>query len=185
MNNKGFMMAEVVVVSAIVLTLLGSIYASYNKLYSLYSTRIDYYDAVTLYKLAYYRDCLIEEAKINLAITNLKKTNDPTKNFLDVASIQGITVDETDRVFLVYNHKEALTQEVAAKIKEKNINATFKDYIDYLHTSDELFKNNKSNFVMIMERCNYYPNKEYKRDNINLNDCKYAYLEVFDGTERP
>ena len=177
MNNKGFMMAEVVVVSAIVLTLLGSIYASYNKLYALYSTRIDYYDAVTLYKLAYYRDCLIEEAKMNTALTKAKSAP------LDISK-HAITVDETDRVFLVYNHKEALTEAAVKQIKDKNISATFEDYINYLHTSDELFKNNESNYAMIMERCNYYPGKEYKTENLNRNDCKYAYLEVFDGQER-
>ena len=56
MNNKGFMMAEVVVVSSIVLVTLVSFYASYNKIISLYNQRIDYYDVTTLYELAYIRN---------------------------------------------------------------------------------------------------------------------------------
>ena len=35
LNKKGFMMAEVIVVSAIILTFLAAIFVSYNKIYSL------------------------------------------------------------------------------------------------------------------------------------------------------
>ena len=64
MNRKGFMMAEVVVVSAIVLSFLSVLYTRYNKIYSTYLKRISYYDVVTLYRLAYYRDILIENHKM-------------------------------------------------------------------------------------------------------------------------
>ena len=37
-------MAELIVVSAIVLVVLGTFYVSYNKIYSAYQTRIDYHD---------------------------------------------------------------------------------------------------------------------------------------------
>ena len=36
MNNKGFMMAEVVVVSAVIIVTLVTLYVSYNKIFSLY-----------------------------------------------------------------------------------------------------------------------------------------------------
>ena len=69
-DNKGFMMAEVVVVSSIVLIFLTTIFTSYNKLYAAYVNRINYYDVVTLYRLGYYRDILIENDKINDEIKN-------------------------------------------------------------------------------------------------------------------
>ena len=56
MNNKGFMMAEVVVVSAIVMLTLVAIYLSYNKIFTTYNQRLDYYDITTLYRLAEIRD---------------------------------------------------------------------------------------------------------------------------------
>ena len=68
MNNKGFMMAEVVVVSAIVMLTIVGLYQSYNKIYSAYNTRIDYYDSTTLYRLGYYRDILIENDKLIVEI---------------------------------------------------------------------------------------------------------------------
>lgn len=52
MNNKGFMMAEVIVVSSIILVALVGLYASYNKIFSVYNKRVDYYDVATLYELA-------------------------------------------------------------------------------------------------------------------------------------
>ena len=44
MNNKGFMMAEVIVVASIILIAMVGLYASYNKIFSLYNQRMDYYD---------------------------------------------------------------------------------------------------------------------------------------------
>lgn len=56
LNNKGFMMAEVVVVSAVILIAMTTFYVSYNKIISLYDERINYYDVATLYELASIRD---------------------------------------------------------------------------------------------------------------------------------
>ena len=42
LNKKGFMMAEVVVVSSVILIILTTLYISYNKIISLYETRLDY-----------------------------------------------------------------------------------------------------------------------------------------------
>ncbi|MCI6847349.1 MAG: hypothetical protein MR835_00630, partial [Erysipelotrichaceae bacterium] len=51
LNKKGFMMAEVIVVSSIVLITLTSLYMSYNKIYSTYKKRINYYDVSIIYDL--------------------------------------------------------------------------------------------------------------------------------------
>ena len=52
MNNKGFMMSEVVVVAAIVLGILTGIYTSYSKIFTRYSEVITYYNVDGIYKLA-------------------------------------------------------------------------------------------------------------------------------------
>ena len=162
MNNKGFMMAEVIVVSAIVLTLLSSVYVNYNKLYGLYSSRIDYYDVVTLYRLGYYRDYLIENNTMNT------KINDAKNNSNKITEINKIYNE--DRVFMINNNKTRISSDTLNWINSQtDMHQTFKDYISYLSTSDDL--DNKSNYVLIMERCNID------------NDCKYAYLEVYDGYE--
>lgn len=60
MNNKGFMMAEVVVVSSIVLITLVGLYTSYNKIIAAYNQRVNYYDVTTLYELAHIRDNIVD-----------------------------------------------------------------------------------------------------------------------------
>ena len=47
MNNKGFMMTEVVVVSVIVLSVLVTMYVSYGKLFTGFKEKINYYKQVS------------------------------------------------------------------------------------------------------------------------------------------
>ena len=160
MNNKGFMMAEVIVVSAIVLVFLTGLYLSYDRLFSIYNARINYYDTTTLYRLAYYRDVLIQQDKMNNTLNNAK--NSPV-NIIGGLSNNVSRLSDGDSAFRVYNvHKK-----INSGILPNSINATFKDYVDYLSASIEF----KSNYILVMERC------------IDKDDCKYAYLEVYDGKE--
>ena len=43
-NNKGFMLAEAIITSTIVLTTLVGLYANFMKLYNVYKIRDTYYD---------------------------------------------------------------------------------------------------------------------------------------------
>ena len=162
-NNKGFMMAEVVVVSSIVLIFLTTIFTSYNKIYKTYVERISYYDVVTLYRLAYYRDNLIETGVTD---TNIK--NKMNKYIKDANNAVEITdnVKTGDKVILIKNNKANVS---SSSIGSINIHPTFKDYLDDLKTSVAL---NAKNYVMVMERC----------EN-DVNNCKYAYLKIYDGKE--
>lgn len=130
MNNKGFMMAEVVVVSSIVLVTLVALYASYNKIIAAYNQRVDYYDVTTLYKLANFRDTSL--SNISPSSTN------PVK-------------DENHEI-IYYVEKNI--------IKDNNLsvsNQTFKDYLEYLSTSldfDNLeIRGRQVDYILVMERC--------------------------------
>ena len=156
LNKKGFMMAEVVVVSAVVIIFLASVYVSYNQIYGKYKSRVTYYDSVALYQLAYYRDSLIDNNKLVDLLNDVK-----TSNVKKVDDISG-----TDRnIFIIYNNKNNLNGKELDGID--GIHATFKDYIAYLSTSADL---TDSDYVMVMETCK------------TEDDCKYAYLKVYDGT---
>lgn len=173
LNKKGFMMAEVVVVSAIVLIILTTLYVSYNQIYSIYKTRVNYYDAVTLYRLSYYRDILIENDKMNDTLEIAKDGVVDIYNSVKSGGILALPEEEVsnnleDRVFLIYNNQNKLFNNVLDSYSDVHI--TFKDYVKFLSTNADL---SKTNYVMIMERCNLN----------NQNDCKYAYLEVYDGYE--
>lgn len=137
MNNKGFMMAEVVVVSSIILVTLVAFYTSYNKIISMYNQRVDYYDVTTLYKLANIRDNITDFSKYS-SKTAIKNETYEKVYYLSKNDISNLNV----------------------------ANKTFKDYLAYIKDSVTFETNN----ILVMERC----------ENSDINNCKYAYLEVFD-----
>jgi len=137
MNNKGFMMAEVIVVSAVVMVTLVGLYTSYNKIFSLYNQRIDYYDINTLYELAFIRDNNID----SLVLDTKNNIGGDIIYYVNKAKVKNKTID-TD-----------------------GLKKTFKEYLDYLSTSvdfdelivtDWLIKN-----ILIMENCTDENNCKY------------------------
>lgn len=168
MNRKGFMMAELVVVSAIILVTLVGLYSSYNKIYSTYKTRINYYDITTLYRLGYYRDILKENEILDDIINNSKSgivevynSKTLTGNIFTLPSIEQPN-DVNDVVYFIYNKKNQINKN---SFSGKNLHVTFLEYIDYFNNSVDY---TKFNYVMIMERCAIG----------DENDCNYAYLEI-------
>ena len=162
-NNKGFMMAEVVVVSSIVMVIMATMFISYNKLLSAYKTRLTYYDTNTLMALGYYRDLLIENGKLNTIISsNFTTINLNTSGYLGTVKANA---NYNDRVYMVKNNMTNITSN-ALDSQGSAISNTFKDYIKYLSSSTSM----DSLCVMVMERCK----------NDNNNDCTYAYLKVYD-----
>jgi len=165
MNRKGFMMAEVVVVSAVVMLAITGLYTSYGKIYSIYNTRVNYYDTNTLYRLAYYRDYLIENTNsdetklINYYIGLV--TSNKIISISDSEKGNIVSSDKNENVYLIYKPNDNLKSD-----NFTNINLTFKDYINFLSASETF----EVNYLMIMEAC----------DKVNKDDCKYAYLEVYE-----
>lgn len=131
MNNKGFMMAEVVVVASIVMITLAGLYQSYVKIYAIYNERIKYYDAEVLYQLAFYRDSMYVNGLLDSVGSDIQKISN------DV-----IDINENDTVYLLPCTK-------LSSLKSEDINLTFKDYVDYLTGNLEIETDN----MMVMERC--------------------------------
>ena len=128
LNKKGFMMAEVIVVSSIVLITLTSLYISYNKIYSTYKKRINYYDVSIIYDLDKIRRNVVIDAPTN----NTKIEN-------DVISESNTTV-----------YAIPLTDN---KITDTNLsqeNTTFNEYLEYLKNSITV---NNCNYILVMEKC--------------------------------
>ena len=162
LNKKGFMMAEVVVVSSIILIFLAGLFTSYNQIYTVYKTRLNYYDTNVLFKLGYYRDILIENNKLNNILSDVNNNNIRNLN-----TDLGDKHEVNDNVFMVAINVNKIDKTLFDDVV--GINQTFKDdYVRYLSTA----VNFNSNYVMIMERCN--------NDKTN---CKYGYIEIYDGYE--
>lgn len=168
MNRKGFMMAELVVVSAIVLVTLVGLYASYNKIYSVYKTRTRYYDVTTLYRLGYYRDILrtnnILEIVITLSLGGVADVYDSRGPKGSVFALPAMEQPSgvQDIVYMVNNQGNPINRNL---FNGKNLHVTFLEYIDFLENSVDF---SKFNYMMVMERC--IPGDE--------DSCSYAYLEI-------
>ena len=183
MNKKGFMMAEVVVVSAIVLMTLTTLYVSYNKIYATYQKRINYYDITSLYKLGFYRDMLFNNVDENneLLINSVLKKDinkldvlEYLKQYVEIETIDNYKT--TDTVYLIKNPVENINDNILKDISS----ITFIEYIKYLKDAVKI----DSNYLMVMERCFYVKDKDGKDTNeVNIDNCKYAYLELYDGYE--
>lgn len=156
MNKKGFMMAEVIVVSAVIIVTLVGLYTSYNKIFSLYNQRVDYYDVNTLYELSYIRENKLYGSK-NLETPYVISNSEFT---YDTSSIRKLYYIDKNTINLV---------------NTTGINSTFKEYIDYLESSLDFESSLKAGDIenpwhdlLIYEKC----------ADTNGNDCTYAYLEV-------
>lgn len=167
MNNKGFMMAELIVVSSIILLVLVGLYESYNKLYSVYKTRISYYDVTSLYKLGFYRDVLRDEDELenvkNDSIVNPVLVYNSKNLSSGVFALSLVDDDYNDIAYMV-NIKN---NKIDIDYFNNKVHVTFLDYIDYLNGSVDF---SSMEYVMLIERCNMD----------NENECTYAYLEVID-----
>lgn len=172
LSNKGFMMAEVIVVSAVIMTTLVALYTSYNKIFSIYNQRVRYYDVTTLYELAFIRDNEMYKANdgtIKLYSNGFVKVED--KYIEDLENIGNINDRKYNRN-IFYVGKGDITG-----INTDEINKTYKEYIEYLSGSIDVNRkfevdvdkyNIKWDNFLIMERCRID----------DKNDCTYAYIEI-------
>lgn len=126
LNKKGFMMAEVIVVSSIVLITLTSLYMSYNKIYSTYKKRINYYDVSIIYDL----DKIRRNTAIDEPTNNTKIDSEPNTTVYAIP-LTGNKITDTNT---------NLSQE----------NTTFNEYLEYLKNSITV---NNCNYIFVMEKC--------------------------------
>ena len=149
LNKKGFMMAEVIVVSSIVLITLTSLYISYNKIYSTYKKRINYYDVSIIYDL--------DKIRRNTAI------DEPTNNI----KIENDVISEPNTT--VYAIPLPITDNKITDLSQENttFNTTFNEYLEYLKNSITV---NNCNYILVMEKCDE-ANKGCKYGYLESEEC--------------
>ncbi len=128
MNKKGFMMAEVVVVSTMILIALATFYVSYGKMIALYNTRLNYYDPVLLYELADYR-------------------NDNFKSFSLDSATQIKTINSGGTIYFLKSNN-LYNAAANTDLYDKVTNKSYKNYIEYL--SNKLVDDT---YILVKEKC--------------------------------
>ena len=152
-NNKGFMLAEVVVTSTIVLTTLISLYATFTKLYTKYETNSKYFDIDGIYAIKAVLNTKLESGDLN----NIIKTTN-TNNYASLLTTNVDSIKDTYNIENMYIVKKSNLD----TLKEHVLNNTFKDYLEYMK---KYYKTSDNNY-------NYYIVAEYK------NNDKYYYSSL-------
>jgi hypothetical protein len=132
-NRKGFMLAEAVVSATVIITSMVMLYSTFNRLYSLYMDKNNYYNIDAFYAtkemINYLMDNNFEEEINNIFQNDTYKTliNSTTclggnvcSKLKDLYSVNNMIISEYDKSTLEVD------------IKTLAINQSFKDYIDYV-----------------------------------------------------
>ena len=163
LNRKGFMLAEVVVVSVVLATVLVTLFGGLNSISSAYDTRNYYYDIDSLYVAMEINDILIKNNSmdnlVNTGNVSLLSSDVSVKKFMDFYKTTGYEVYST--YFVPFNVTKL------NGLKSLNINQTFKEYIDYLNGNID-FADSSYNYIIITQR-----------QNLNdSDDCYYYALKL-------
>lgn len=144
LNKKGFMLAEVVIVAAVVSTVLVFLYIALNRMTLAYNTRNRYYDIDAMYVAMEVNDILIKNDEIE------NYTNDNYKNLLEVSALNDYKQ--------FYNTNIGYTLKKAYYIESDNIiieqlnesinnDQYLKDYISYI--KDKIAFDNYNYLILI------------------------------------
>ena len=172
LDRKGFMMAEVVVVSVVIVTVLVTLFTGINNVSSAYEERNRYYDIDAAY--------FAVEANNYLLNNNTEIGNNYINEYLlseSVVNISNIGLFMDDgssyREYNGYNYYGYFTlyNSESLSYMESNfiLNQTFKDYLGYL--DGHLDFDEDYTYMILIEKCNSDINKY-------SSDCYYYALKV-------
>ena len=181
LNKKGFMLAEVIVVSVVIVTVLVTLFTALNRLISAYDTRSTYYDIDAAYLAVEVNDMLVSNGYINEIIKNdnsgylldlldqeagydienniLAKYSNATNNYIRIYLYIFSDEDSDEK------NMDTLITKITNSHKEYITN-TFTDYINYLKKHVDFSEN--YNYMIIVELI----------DKDDSNNCKYYALKV-------
>lgn len=157
-NNKGFMLAEVVVTSTIVLTALVSLYTTFSKLNSNYNTRKNYYNIDGMYAIKGMINYSIETNKLNEILSD-ETTNFNKFYFIENANCNSPYLNDNYCSALVdlYGIQNMVIVSYKGNDKKSAVdlinpsNETFKDYIDFVKKYYNFNDNSKYNYLILVE----------------------------------
>ena len=151
LNNKGFMLAEVIISASVIIVTLVSLYAGFARVYKAYEIRSTYYDADSVYALKTISDYFIDEMVFNSYISGINNTNryvefkeiGTPSNKIDAFINKMIENYSFKRFYLTRYDMEYLNS-------VKSISSDLKEYIDFLD-SDKVIDNSNYKYIFISE----------------------------------
>ena len=153
LNNKGFMMAEVVVVSTIICTVLVTLYISITRITNLYELRNKYHDINALYFTNDINTSFIANGYINgLTLANTTVEINLLSSSFNLDNI--VKFYDMDSIRMYYS---PYTKDHVLEVKDIASTKTLSEYIDYLDSTytynEKDYYGNKYSYVLITEMC--------------------------------
>lgn len=163
-GRKGFMLAEVIIVSVIIITVLVTLYIGLNNVASAYDTRNRYYDV----------DCLYAAIEVNNVLLKNYPDIIKTDTVIDLSHEGDINsfeefyeakIQDSINLYLSPYNKEKMYELIELE-PDKYTKNSFNDYINYLNGN--LNFDDDYDYMIIAERI----------DNNNMDDCYYYALKL-------
>ena len=170
-KSKGFMLVELIVTSTIVVAAMVTLYASFNRIYSLYKTKNNYYSIDGVYATKEMTKNLIFNNKINDLIREAMDKNKYTNKYTYIIK-DNKCIKEDDKICngiqSFYNVKNMIFIEY-----DKNTLTSDKTESDFIN--DEKIKNNETFKDYIKYVVNYY--------DITDSDTSFSYIILTETEE--
>lgn len=149
LNNRGFMMAELMITSVVIMISIVSLYTGFNKIYTNYKVRSSYDDSNLLYGTKLIKDFLIDQNKINLLIKNNKDYINISLCNLNFECVgdESTYYNDIKRIYDINNIYFLTYKMNNVKI---NDNSFLSDYIDYLRKDSNMDKSDYRNGYRII-----------------------------------
>ena len=149
LNNRGFMMAELMITSVVIMISIVSLYTGFNKIYTNYKVRNSYDYSNLLYGTKLIKDFLIDQNKINLLIKNNKDYINISLCNLNFECVgdESTYYNDIKRIYDINNIYFLTYKMNNVKI---NDNSFLSDYIDYLRKDSNMDKSDYRNGYRII-----------------------------------
>ena len=172
MGIKGFMLAEVVVVSVVIATVLVTLFTGLNNVSSAYKLRNRYYDLDSLYVAMEINDILLRDVDSLKGYVNTAGSlydwasgyND--FNVYNIQDFQEFYLKDTKDYIWTYITPYKKDKLLSIKSGDGKTDATFNEYLQYL--SGNLDFSDNYDYIIIVER----------REDNNIDDCYYYALKL-------
>lgn len=162
LNNKGFMLAEVIISASVIIVTLVSLYAGFARVYKAYEIRSTYYDADSVYALKTISDYFIDEMVFNSYISGINNTNkyvEFKKNESPSNKIDAFI----NKMIENYNFNFYLTRYDMEYLNSvKSISSDLEEYIDFLDSDGVIDDDANYKYIFISE----------------TNDGRFSYLRI-------
>ena len=162
LNNKGFMLAEVIISASVIIVTLVSLYAGFARVYKAYEIRSTYYDADSVYALKTISDYFIDEMVFNSYISGINNTNkyvEFKKNESPSNKIDAFI----NKMIENYNFNFYLTRYNSDYLESiESISSDLEEYINFLNSDGVIDDDANYKYIFISE----------------TNDGRFSYLRI-------